>query len=276
MNLAPEAIVFVALLFLLGLIVGSFLNVVIARVPEGGSLIRPASHCPGCGAPIRARDNVPVVSWLILRGKCRDCGEPISAMYPLVELTTGLIWAVLGVWALQTSGQSLANPLLPVSLALASAGIALTVIDVRVLRLPNAIVLPLYPIVILGLLLAGVIGGSWPWWESLCGAGIWLIAVGVPWLISGGRWMGAGDVKLAPILGAVLGWQAVASAGIGILLAFVLGALMSLGLLVFRRASTGAHVPFGPFLLAGAFLALLFGQVMWEAYLTAMGVGSLG
>lgn len=247
----------------LGLLVGSFLNVVIHRVPEGRSIVRPGSSCPSCGTMIRPRDNVPVVSWLLLRGRCRGCAASIPARYPLVEAGTALLWAGLGWWAMTVEG---ALPLLPLLLVIGSAGVALTLIDLDHHRLPDAIVLPLYPVTVVGLVLAGLLSGEWFVIPALIGAGIWLFVVGVPWLVSGGRGMGFGDVKLAPVLGATLGWWGVSAAVVGLLLAFTLGALVGLGLMAARRAGRRTAVPFGPFLLVGALLGLLIGPAVGSAY----------
>ena len=252
----------------LGLLVGSFLNVVIHRVPEGASVVRPRSSCPGCGSMISARDNIPVVSWLILRGRCRSCGEPIRARYPLVELATMLLWLLLGWWALAGPGDP---GLLPVLLVVGSAGVALTVIDLDHHRLPNVIVLPLYPAALVGLIIAGVSSGSWPWIPALVGAVLWLVVVGLPWLVSGGRGMGFGDVKLAPVLGAVLGWAAVSAAVTGLLAAFLFGALVGLAAMIFAGAGRKTALPFGPFLLAGALIGLLAGPPLASWYAGVLG-----
>lgn len=279
-----------AILFALGLLVGSFLNVVIYRVPRGQSVVRPRSACPSCGTPISARDNIPVLSWMLLRGHCRACRARIPSRYPLVELSTGIAWAIVGAWAL---GDPRSASLLPLLLVLASAGIALAVIDVEHHRLPNGIVLPLYPVTVAGLAFAGVMSGAWPWRDALIGLGAWLLLMGGLWLVSGGRGMGLGDVKLSPVLGVTLGWISVASALTGLLAAFVLGAVVGIGTLVARRtpatagaalsdaASTqdpsvaptpaGTPIAFGPFLLAGAAVGLLVGPALGTAYLSLVG-----
>jgi leader peptidase (prepilin peptidase)/N-methyltransferase len=247
-----------------GLAVGSFLTVVIHRVPAGDSVIHPRSSCPSCHVPVRPRDSIPVLSWLLLRGQCRDCSAPISVRYPLAEVTTAILWVALGAWLLGT-GQSLA--LLPVLLVLASAGVALTVIDLDHYRLPNAIVLPLYPVTVLGLAFAGLVTGAWPILPALGGAAVWLVVVGIPWLVSGGRGMGFGDVKLAPVLGALLGWFAFSSAIVGLFAAFALGAITGIALMLARRAGRRTALPFGPFLLVGALIGLLIGPAVTAGYL---------
>lgn len=252
-----------------GLIVGSFLNVVIYRVPRALSVVRPGSACPGCGSPIAARDNIPVLSWLVLRGRCRTCGEPISGRYPLVEALNAALWLALGRWAWQPDG---IDPLLPWLLVLGSAGLALWFIDVDHHRLPDAIVLPLYPLGIAGLVLAGVVSGQWPLVDVAIGVGAWLVVIGGIWLFTGGRAMGFGDVKLAPVLAATLAWVGISSALVGLLTAFVLGGVAGLVLMISGRARRGSHMAFGPFLLLGSLVGLLWGEALGSAYLATMGL----
>lgn len=191
------------LLGVLGLAVGSFLNVVIWRVPRGLSVIRPRSACPACGHPVRARDNIPVVSWLILRGRCRDCAAPIDVRYPLVEVSTAVLFALAGAWALLGGGPV---AVLPALLYLVSIAVALTVIDIDTRRLPNAIVLPSYPVLAVLLTAASALTGQWP---DLARAAAGLAILGGFYLtirVIYPRGMGFGDVKLAGLLGLVLGW----------------------------------------------------------------------
>ena len=252
----------------LGLVVGSFLNVVIYRVPLDLSIVRPGSACPGCGAPIAPRDNIPVISWLLLRGRCRHCHEPIGVRYPMVEIANAVVWVALGWWCLSEAG---IPALLPLLLVLGSAGVALFMIDLDHHRLPDAIVLPLYPVTVAGLVLAGLLTGDWPLVGAAVGIGIWLVVIGGLWFVSGGRGMGFGDVKLAPVLGATLGWVAIAAAGVGLFIAFLLGALVGIVLLITRRAGRRSAIPFGPFLLLGALIGLVAGTAISDAYLGMMG-----
>lgn len=200
---------------------------------------------------------------LLLTGRFGSWSDCMPAAHPAVAGVTGLLWGLLAAWTL-TGGMAVS--MLPVVLALTSAGVVLTVIDVRHHRLPNPLVLPLYPITVLGLAIDGWARGSWPVWSALLGATVWVVVVGVPWLISGGRGMGFGDVKLAPVLGATLGWLAVSVAIVGLLLAFVLGAATGVALMLAKRAGRRTAIPFGPFLLAGALLGLVVGPVLVEAY----------
>ncbi|MEI6362929.1 MAG: prepilin peptidase [Actinomycetes bacterium] len=252
----------------MGLIVGSFLNVVIYRVPLGLSIVSPGSACPSCHAPISPRDNIPVLSWLLLRARCRSCGAHISARYPLVEAATALLWVALGWWAI---GETI-DPVLPLLLVIASAGVALTMIDIDHHRLPDAIVLPLYPVTVVGLAFAGLVSHSWPLASTAIGAGVWLLLIGGLWLLTGGRGMGFGDVKLAPVLGATLGWIGVGAALVGLLAAFVLGGLVGIVLLASGRAGRKAKLPFGPFLLIGALVGLFIGAGLWDSYVASLGL----
>src|SRR6185437_16390357 len=192
---------------LLGLAVGSFLNVVVWRGPRGESVVSPRSHCPNCQHGIRQRDEIPVVSWLLLKRRCRDCKTPISARYPLVELLTAAVFVAVALRFNHSPSW------LPAYLYLAGLGVALALIDLDVRKLPNALTLPAYlvgPV----LLAIAVAGDGDVGWDSLLRAGGGLAAMYafyyLLWFITSGRGMGFGDVKLAGVLGlflAFLGWQ---------------------------------------------------------------------
>ena len=238
-----------ALSAVLGLAVGSFLNVVIHRVPRAESLVRPGSHCPHCQVAIRPRHNVPVLSWLALRGRCAACAGPISARYPLVELATALLFvAVTARFGLSAA--------LPAYLYLAAVAVALTMIDFDVRRLPDVIVLPSYLVGSVLLLAATTVAGDW------ASAGRGLVAMAALWSLyfvlsivyPGG--MGFGDVKLAGLLGLYLGWLGWSSVLVGAFAGFLLGGLVGVALLATRRATRRTAIPFGPARLAGAVLAL--------------------
>lgn len=252
-----------ALAGLLGLVVGSFLNVVVHRVPAGRSVVRPRSACPACGHEVRTRDNVPVVSWLVLRGHCRDCGAPISARYPLVELGTGVLFAATFL-VLEARGQL---AVLPAALFLAAISIALAAIDLDTRRLPNAIVLPSYPVLAVLLVLASVLAGDW--WAlaraGIGGAALWLLYFLVMVAKPGG--MGFGDVKLAGLLGGVLGWFGWGSLVVGAFAAFLVGGLFSVVLMLAGRAGRKSAIPFGPWMLLGAWIGIFVGEPLWGAYL---------
>ena len=245
----------------LGLMVGSFLNVVVHRLPRAESVVRPPSACPRCGEPIRARHNVPVLGWLILRGRCYDCGSRISVRYPLVELGTGVLFALAG-WRFAAEPVALAA-----YLAFAAAAVALALIDLDVHRLPNAIVVPAYPV--LAVLLTLGSGGSLAraaWGAALLFAFFFLVAVAAPGA------MGFGDVKLAGVVGgmtAYLSWGALLTSAFG---AFLLGAVVGLVLIAGGRAGRKTALPFGPFLLVAAWCSILGASGLGELYLTRIGL----
>lgn len=240
---------------LFGLVIGSFLNVVIHRVPLGQSVVWPSSRCPSCGVDIPARDNVPVLSYLVLRGRCRICKARISSRYPVVEALTGFLFAL----SAYRFGFSLA---LVSALVLVSVLVALAGTDLEHGLLPNVI---LGPAVIVGFALSVAGDPGW-WWVYLVSAvgvaaGLFAIALAYP----GG--MGMGDVKMGGMLGAFLGPYAALAVFLGALVgALVGGALMALGRIKRRSA-----LPFGVFLsLAGVF-TLFLGPAIWDWYLRLLG-----
>jgi leader peptidase (prepilin peptidase) / N-methyltransferase len=255
----------VALAALLGLLVGSFLNVVVWRVPRGESVVSPPSACPGCGHAIRPRDNVPVLSWLLLHGRCRDCGARISARYPLVELATALLFAGTA-WRLGAAWE------LPAYLYLAAIAVALTLIDVDVRRLPNAIVLPSYAVAAVLLLLPAVAEGEWHAYVRALLGGAALFAVYFALALAYPAGMGFGDVKLAGVLGIYLGWLGWGELAVGAFLGFLLGGVWGVALLMAGRAGRKSAIPFGPFMLAGVLLAVFVGEALAAAYLDLVAV----
>jgi leader peptidase (prepilin peptidase)/N-methyltransferase len=261
-------ILVIAVLALLGLAVGSFLNVVIARVPEGASVISPRSRCPRCQTELANRDNIPVLSWLVLRGRCRSCSTPISTRYPIVEIATAIVWAGMTAYVLARDSIGLL-PLLLISSAIL---IALFVIDLDHKRLPDRLTLLMYPVAVGGLVIDGLATGKWPILPALAGAGCWLLAIGGIWFLSGGRGMGMGDVKLAPSLGLILGWIGVGPAVVGLMAAWLIGGAVAIGLVIARRARTGTAIPFGPFLIGGFCIGLLLGASIADAYVGALGL----
>jgi leader peptidase (prepilin peptidase)/N-methyltransferase len=232
-----------------GLLTGSFLNVVVWRLPRGESIVKPGSHCPSCTRPIRPYDNIPVVSWLLLRGRCRDCRARISARYPFVELLTGTVWFILAL----RFGRDAVLP-------------ALALIDLDVKRLPDRIVLPSY-LAVLGLLaVPAVANGDWhSYLRALLGmAALYGFYFALAFVYPSG--MGFGDVKLAGVLGLLLGWLGWGALVVGAFFGFLLGGVVGAALLLARRAGRRTAIPFGPFMLAGAFLAVLYGHTLAHAY----------
>lgn len=247
----------------LGLIIGSFLNVVVWRVPRQESVVSPPSACPRCGHRIRARDNVPVVSWLVLRGRCRDCGAPISARYPAVEAATGVLFAVLGLAVGPTW-------VLPAALYLGAVGVALALIDLDHHRLPDVIVLPSYGVVAVLLALASWNPGGDSDWGALLRAAVGCVGLFVFYFAAALAYpsgMGFGDVKLAGVLGMFLAWFGWGTFAVGAFAAFLLGGVFAVGMLVARRAGRKSGIPFGPWMLGGALVGLLVGESLWDAYL---------
>jgi leader peptidase (prepilin peptidase)/N-methyltransferase len=251
---------FVLVMAVVGLLVGSFLNVVIWRVPRGESIVSPPSHCPGCDRPVRPRDNVPVLSWLLLRGRCRDCGEGISVRYPLVEAGTAAIFAVLTL-------RIGLDPALPAFLYLGAVGVALAMIDLDVKRLPNVIVLPSYIVALVLLTGAALVQGEL---SPLLGAVLGMAALFALYFLLALVYpagMGLGDVKLAGVLGLYLGWLGWAEVVTGAFLGFFFGGLVGMALMVGRRAGRKSQIPFGPFMLVGALAAILWGAPLADLYL---------
>ena len=251
-----------ALAGVFGLAVGSFLNVVIYRVPRGESVVSPPSKCPSCGNLIRPRHNVPVLGWLVLRGRCHDCQAPISKRYPLVEAATGVLFAAL-TWRLLALDLPWA---LPAYLYLAAAGIALSMIDIDVKRLPDAIVLPSYAVV--AVLLTVAAAGAGDWWPlgraAIGAAALFAFYFGLAFAYPAG--MGFGDVKLAGVLGALMGylsWSALIVSTFG---AFLLGAIVGVALIVTSRGGRKTAIPFGPFMIAAALVTVFAGGWLADGY----------
>jgi len=235
--------------FVLGAVIGSFLNVCIWRIPDGKSIVAPASHCPKCGNPVRFYDNIPLVSWIVLRGRCRDCGEPISPRYPLVELLTALL-SLAVAWLYGPSLQYLA------AFLFAAALVVITFIDLDHQIIPDVISLPGIPVFFL---LAWLVMGV-PFWESLFGILIgggflYLIAVGYE-LLTKREGMGGGDIKLLAMIGAFLGWK---SLFFVVFMSSILGALVGVALIASRGKDMKYAVPFGPFLSIAAVMYLFVG-----------------
>lgn len=255
------------LAFILGIVIGSFLNVVIWRVPRGETLLG-RSHCPRCDYQIAAYDNIPVFSWLVLLGRCRKCRARISFQYPAVEAVTGVLFVAVAL----AFGPSVLTLAL---LFFMAASLALFMIDLQTLRLPDAIVGPTSVVVISGLIATCLLDGS-P--EGVLRIVLAAVAVGAAyfslWFVTGGKGLGFGDVKLAPLLGAVLGYFGWGSVAVGTAAAWLLGAIVGVCALLLGRISRGKPIPFGPFLLVGTWIGVFFGQSIWALYLSATGITS--
>lgn len=262
---AVPATVLLPALGVLGLFVGSFLNVVVHRVPDGLSVVRPGSACPSCSHPVRAYDNVPVLSWLVLRGRCRDCAAPISARYPAVELATAALFVLCG-W---TFG---GDAYLPAALALVAGGVALFMIDLDRRRLPFVVTGVVTALVLVALAGDAVSDSGSLRPVAAASVGLWLLVYGGVWLGTAGRGMGLGDVALAPLLGLCLGWLGWGPTLVGLMGGFLIGAVVGVGMMVAGRAGRRTKVPHGPFMLAGAAVGLFAGQPIWTGYLGLVGL----
>jgi leader peptidase (prepilin peptidase)/N-methyltransferase len=267
-----------ALTFIFGLLIGSFLNVVIVRLPGGLSIVTPPSHCPRCRQSIRAYDNIPLLSFLLLRGKCRKCGEPISWRYPLVELMNGLFY----VWVASEFGVNGEGLLL---MAFCSSLIVITFIDFDHQIIPDAITLPgaLIGVLIAPFFMATLsdplpfgldrlVPLGWSYLAGLLNAVLGLLSGALPLMTVGWLWeklrnieaMGGGDVKLMAMVGAFLGWK-------GALLTIMLGALsgsvIGVALILLKRQEADKVIPFGPFLAVGSLTSAFFGLDIIDWYL---------
>ena len=242
-----------------GLLIGSFLNVVIWRVPRRESIVKPPSHCPGCAAKIANRDNIPVVSWLLLRGRCRSCGTAISVRYPFVELLTAMLFAAVGArfshsWAL------------PAYLVLTGALVALSAIDLEHYILPNRILYPTDALMIPLLAVASLGEHEWDAFVRALCAGVIAFAVFFVIHIVSPRGMGFGDVRLSFLLGLALGWLGWGELAGGLFTGFLYGAVVGVLLIAVKVRGRKQQIPFGPFLAAGAMTFVLFGGPLVDWY----------
>jgi len=244
----------VGIVFVFGLVVGSFLNVVIARLPEHRSLWAPRSACPSCGTAIAWHDNIPVLSFLALRGRCRACGAAISARYPVVELGTAILWTLAyRQFGLTTEFAA--------AIVLLSALVVITGIDLAHQMIPDVITLPG---TVTGFV-ANLATGHVSWLDSLLGiavgGGIFLIII-----VASGGGMGGGDMKLGAMLGAFLGWKVLL---LSVFVSVLLGGALAVGLLAAGRRGRKDPIPFGPFLALGGAVGLFWGDRLLHWYLAA-------
>ena len=241
---------------LLGMLIGSFLNVVAYRLPRRQSLATPGSRCPHCEHPVRAYDNVPVLSWLALRGRCRDCGEPVSKRYPIVEALTGVLFASIVAVHFDDGAQ------LVLGIVLVAFLVPLTLIDLELRLLPDRLTAPAAA---LAVVLGTALDPSGELQRLVAAAAAGMFFFGAWYIRPGG--MGFGDVKLAAVLGLFLG-RAVA---VALFTALIAGVLV--GAVIMRRRGVAAGrktaVPFGPFLALGGVVGILAGDELMQLYLDA-------
>jgi len=243
--------------FLFGTVVGSFLNVCIYRLPKEESIVAPRSRCPACQSPVRALDNIPLISFALLRGRCRACGASIAWRYPLVEALTGILFALTVV----RFGVTLQAAFLLTFLA---GLIVISFIDLDHQIIPNVITLPGIPLGIL----TGFLFRDPPLLDrligALAGAGFLYLVLFYGGVLYGQEAMGEGDLNLIAMVGAFLGWKAVI---VTILVGCLVGSAVGLSLIALRRLGRRQHIPFGPFLSLGAVVALFWGDRLIAWYL---------
>ncbi|HEX3824346.1 MAG TPA: prepilin peptidase [Mycobacteriales bacterium] len=249
---------------LFGIAIGSFLNVVIWRLPRGESVAHPPSHCPSCDTAISPRDNIPVVSWLLLRGRCRTCANPISVRYPLVEAGTCALFVAFGLhFGIHAD--------LPAYLYLAALGVALGMIDLDLQRLPDVLTLPSYPIGLALLGIAAIVDHAPHAFVRALLAMVALFAFyALVWFVYPAG-MGLGDVKLAGVLGLYLGWLGWGQLAVGAFAAFVVGGILSIAIVVLKDAGRKTRIPFGPFMLIGVVIGIYAGHPLAHAYTSGIG-----
>ena len=247
----------ISIILILGLIIGSFSNVCIYRIPKNESIVFPASHCPNCHTPIKAIDNVPILSFLLLKGKCRKCGEKISIRYPVVEFLTGAIYLLIFL-IYGRSYQTLIYALL------SSALIIISFIDLDVQIIPDEISLPG---IVIGLALSFIVPYI-SYLNSLLGI---IIGGGIIFLIALAglaifkkEAMGGGDVKLSAMIGAFIGWKYII---VSLFIGFFIGAIAGILLILLKIRNRDDLVPFGPFIVLGSFITLLWGKNILSWYL---------
>ncbi|TDT18512.1 type 4 prepilin peptidase 1 [Ilumatobacter fluminis] len=246
----------------MGLLVGSFLTVVVDRVPRGGSVVAPPSACGACGHRLTAPDLVPIVSWVVLRGKCRHCGHPIGWEPIIIEVATATIFTLFGL-------EFGADAVLPAFWILGAALVALVWIDLREFRLPREITYTAFVLGFIALTVAALVNDEPERiWKSLVGAGIALAIMGLIYLGSRGQ-MGDGDVRLAPLLGLYLGYLNLGTVPIGLFLGFLIGAVVGVVAMAVGSAGRKTALPFGPFLALGTVVAIFIGpeivDLIWQA-----------
>lgn len=252
----------------LGLLLGSFANVVIARVPEGKSVVSPPSACPACGYQITWRDNIPIVSYLLLGGKCRQCQQPISVRYPIVEAVMAFLFAGFGYWYANAGDLWV----IPGVWAFTFASICLLVIDINTFRLPNAITYPLAGVMAVFMGIAAGMQGEWSRFTTMVGGAIFL--AGTLFLVNriNPKGMGLGDVKYAIPMGITLGYFGIGTVMVGYFLALFVGVGWGIALMAKTGFKRRTAMPFGPGLVIGALAALLVGEPIAQFYIQLTGL----
>jgi leader peptidase (prepilin peptidase)/N-methyltransferase len=243
----------------IGLVIGSFVGVVVDRVPRGDSIVSPPSHCVACSAPIRSYDNIPVVSYVLLRGRCRACGAHIPPRDALLEIGTAVLFVLLG-WRLVSVWE------LPAYCLLAASFVAISAIDVEHMRIPSPIV---YATAAIGAPLLVIASAGTHRWTALLSAligGAVAFAAFFALFFAVPKGIGFGDVRLAGLCGGFLGWFGYRYVVVGFLVGFIVAGLPAAALLALRKVQRRTQIPFGPFLAAGAIITVLVGPPLVHAW----------
>ncbi|QPJ66638.1 MAG: prepilin peptidase [Candidatus Nitrohelix vancouverensis] len=247
--------------FLFGLMLGSFSNVCIHRIPRGESVVSPGSHCVSCNAAVRSFDNIPLLSYLILKGQCRNCGVRFSWVYPFIEFITALLIVASFYrfgWSWEFAIFTVVGPAL----------VVITVIDLQHKIIPNLITLPGIPLC----LIAGIYleGTSSALWGLVAGSGLFLLIGEIYYRMRGEIGMGMGDVKYIAAAGALLGWQKIF---LVIFIAALIGSIVGVLGMVNKKLTGASQIPFGPFLAAGTLVAFFWGDALIHLYLSSLAPG---
>ena len=255
---------------LLGLFIGSFLNVVVVRLHKGKSFATGRSECPKCHHQLKWYELLPIASYIIQKGRCRSCSKHISAQYPLMELLTGFVFASLALHfaGASSAGIALLSRLsifsLSVSLVVASLLIVAAVYDAKWMLLPDSVMLPAIFIALFYVVSLNTIFGQEVLLSRLIAALIFGVFFTTLWAVSSGKWLGDGDIRLAVVMGLMLSLPQLI---IGVFFAFNIAAVVSIGLLATKKKTRHDAVPLGPFLILGTFLGLMFGNSLMTYYL---------
>lgn len=263
---------FIIFSFLLGLIIGSFINCVVYRIHERESFARGRSHCPQCRAQIAWYDNLPIVSYLLLRGRCRSCRRPISFHYPLVEFVTGFIFVLIALqtYPLASMGMLYFFTIFAFFCLFSAVLVFIFIYDLKYYLILDAVTLPAISLaLVFNVVLYFLVPSTLGFWHylsgyllgGLVGGGFFLLQ----FLISKGKWIGGGDIRLGLFLGLLLGWPYVL---VSLFLAYIFGALVGIILIFSKKKNMHSAVPFGTFLAISTFIALLWGPWILERYLS--------
>lgn len=256
--------IYIALSAVLGLIFGSFLNALAYRLPRHESLMT-RSHCTVCHKQITAWENIPVLSWIFLRGRCSGCKTPISTRYPIVELTTAIVFGTFTAVAFSLGDGFLFTTLILLSFAFVGTLVAL--IDLDTFKIPANAVYWGFIVAIIGAIGYQLFTGDQErGWRALLFMALYGAVYFIIWFFSP-RAMGFGDVRLAPLVGFVLGWVSLGTAAVGFFLPWVLAFLWAIPALIRGKASLTTKIPFGPWIILGSFIAIAFGDILFSGYL---------